>query len=168
MSASALPSLSSERPLRELQRDDRVHEPLLRAVVQVAHDAAARLVARGEQARARGGELVAAVGVGDRGVEQLGELRHALLGVGGRRLLAAPARRDHAPQPAVDDDRRPDADAHADAAGERRDRPSARSKSSIRAGRPVRRTVDVTLSPVERNRDPERQPRRAIPRWRRR
>ena len=49
-------------------------EPLLGAVVEVADDAAAGLVGGGEEARPRGDELVAAVGVGDRGRDQLGEL----------------------------------------------------------------------------------------------
>ncbi len=63
----------SERSLSELQRHDGVHQPLLRAVVQVAHHAAAGLVPFGEQTRPRGRELVTAVRVGDRGIEQLGE-----------------------------------------------------------------------------------------------
>jgi hypothetical protein len=100
----------SERSLSELERDDGVHQSLLRAVVQVAHHAAAGLVCLGEQTRPRGCELVTAVGVGDGGVEQLGELGHPLFGVGRRRLLARPARRDHAPEPAVHDDRRSDGD----------------------------------------------------------
>jgi hypothetical protein len=33
-----------ERPAGELQRHDRVHEPLLRAVVQIAYDSPALLV----------------------------------------------------------------------------------------------------------------------------
>jgi hypothetical protein len=41
-----------ERLLRELERDDRVHEPLLGAVVQVADDVSARFVARDEHAGA--------------------------------------------------------------------------------------------------------------------
>ena len=82
--------LLAERSLSELERDDGVHQALLRAVVQIAHHAAAGLVARGEQTRPRGGELVAAVGVRDRGVEQSGELSHPLLGVGRRCLLALP------------------------------------------------------------------------------
>ena len=97
-----------QRPLRELERDDRVHEPLLGAVVEVAHDAAARLVARGEHAGARRGELVAAVGVRDRGVEQR---RRTRPGAPPRRRAAAPprpARGDHPPEPALDDDRRAD------------------------------------------------------------
>ena len=46
-----------------------------------------------EHARARRGELVAAVGVGDRGVEQLGELRQPLLGVVRRRRRGPPRSR---------------------------------------------------------------------------
>ena len=89
----------------ELERDDRVHEPLLGAVMQVAHHAPARVIARGEDSGARRGELIPAVRVGDRGLEQLGEAGHALLGVVGRRLAVRPDRRQHAPGAAVDDDR---------------------------------------------------------------
>ena len=89
----------AERPLRELERDDRVDQALLGAVVEVADDPPARLVARGEHARAGRGELIAAVGVRDRRVEQLRELGQALLGVGGRQVLPFPARGDHAPEP---------------------------------------------------------------------
>ena len=64
-----------ERSLSQLGRHDRVHQPLLRAVVQIPHHAAAGLVSGGQQARPRGDELVTAVGIRDRGVEQLGELR---------------------------------------------------------------------------------------------
>ena len=70
--------LPAQRALRELERDDRVDQALLGAVVEVANDPPARLVARGQDAGARGGELIAAVGVGDRRVEQLRELRQAL------------------------------------------------------------------------------------------
>ena len=41
---SGLSVLLSERLLSELERDDRVHQALLCAVVQIAHDAAAGLV----------------------------------------------------------------------------------------------------------------------------
>ena len=42
-----------ERLLSQLERHDRVHQPLLRAVVQIPHDPAAGLVSGGEQARPR-------------------------------------------------------------------------------------------------------------------
>jgi hypothetical protein len=80
-----------------------VHQPLLRAVVQIAHHPAAGLVSRGEQTRPRRRELVTAVGIRDGSVEQFGELGHALLGVARRRPLAGPARDDHAPKPPVHD-----------------------------------------------------------------
>ena len=73
-----------KRSLGELERHDGVHEPLLGAVVEVADHAAAGLVAGDEQTRSRGEELLAAVGVRDRGLEQLRELADALLGVRGR------------------------------------------------------------------------------------
>ena len=83
----------AQRPLRELERDDRVDQALLGAVVEVAHDAPARLVARGEHAGAGGRELIAAVGVGDRGAEQLREMGEAFLRVGGRHVRALPSSR---------------------------------------------------------------------------
>jgi ABC-type sugar transport system substrate-binding protein len=66
-------------------------------------------------ASARGRELGAAVGVGDRGRDELGEALDALLGVRRNRLGLRGGGDHHAPQPAVDDDRasdgRPDAEA---------------------------------------------------------
>ena len=110
----------AERPLRELEREHRVHELLLRAVVQVAHDAPARVVARREQADAGRGQLVAAVRVGDRGVEQLGEPLHPLLRLVGRRPRCAHRAASTPHSAAVDDDghrdRRPDTGAARDVA----------------------------------------------------
>ena len=54
-------------------------QPLLSAVVEVALDAAPRLVGRSDHARARGGQLGAALRVCDRGRHELGELRQARL-----------------------------------------------------------------------------------------
>ena len=124
-------------------------QPLLRTVVQVAHDAAAGIVCLGEQTRPRSRELVTAVGVGDRGVEQLGELGHPLLGVGRRRLLAGPARRDRSPRAG-----RRRRSARRPPSGARwrwpaRSGAGAPSECSIRAGRSVRRTIAVTLCAVE-------------------
>ena len=83
-------------------------ESLLCSVVQVALDAPSAFVGRGDHAGAGGGELVAAVRIRDRGGEQFCELGQALLRVGGRLVMPSPACGDHAPQRAVDDDRRPD------------------------------------------------------------
>jgi hypothetical protein len=69
--------------LGELEGDDGMHEPLLSPVVQVADDAAAGLVGRGDQPRARGRQLVPAVRICDGRIDQLCEPRHPLLGVGG-------------------------------------------------------------------------------------
>ena len=52
-----------ERSLRELQRDG-VHEPLPRAVVQVAENTPPCLVGLADPSRASGGKLVAGVGAG--------------------------------------------------------------------------------------------------------
>src|SRR5689334_23473862 len=62
-------------------------EPLLRPVVQVALDPTARVVAGRDDARTRRGELCSAVGVADRGAQELGELLETLLGVGGEPLV---------------------------------------------------------------------------------
>ena len=90
---------------RERERD----QPLLRAVVQVALDRRRGLVGRGDQPGAGGGELGAALGVGDRGGDELGELRHARLGLA---PATAASRSTTAtidpPEPALDDDRRAD------------------------------------------------------------
>ena len=70
---------------RHLERDDGVHQPLLRAVVDVALQAPSGLVGGGDDARPRGGELRLRLGVGDRDGGQLGELGEADLDVGGER-----------------------------------------------------------------------------------
>ena len=67
--------------LGELERHDGVHEVLLGAIVEVADDAAASLVASCEETRSRGEELLAAVGVRERGLENFRELGNALLAV---------------------------------------------------------------------------------------
>src|SRR5262245_50567106 len=100
------------RALRKLQRDNRVEKALLCPVVEVTDDAAARLVARGDHARAGGGELIAAVRVRDRGVDQPRQLSQALLGTCGWLVSRLPARGDDAPDAVLDRDRR--ADRHVD------------------------------------------------------
>ena len=70
-----------ERLAGLLERDDGVHQPLLRAVVEVADDAAPLLVAGHDQPRTRRGEVRAGLEVRDRGRDQLGELGDARLGV---------------------------------------------------------------------------------------
>jgi hypothetical protein len=59
------------------------NQPLLGAVVQVAFYAAARIIGRRDDTGARGEQLVARGRVGDRGHDQVGEVRHPRLGVGG-------------------------------------------------------------------------------------
>ena len=146
-----------ERLLRTLERDDRVHEPLLGAVVQVPDDVSARVIACDEQPGARRGQLIAAVRVGDRGTQQFGEAGQPLLGVVGRWLAICPDRGQHAPCAAVDNDggRRP-----TDRTPARRAtspiRPVAAATSSRRAVPPVRRTVDVTFVPPSGKRSPIR------------
>ena len=94
-------------PERERERD----EPLLRAVVQVALDPAARLVGRLDDAHARRLELDPGVDVGDRLPDELGERAEARLGVAREGRAGGPGRHG-APQPPVDDDRRADRRPH--------------------------------------------------------
>jgi hypothetical protein len=119
---------------RELQRDHGVHEALLRAVVQIAHHPSAFLGGGGDDPSARCRELGAAVGVGDRGRDELGEVRDALLGV----------RRDSRPLTTI-----------GLATADRMPRrwtvsvtlPVTFAVSSIRAARPVRKTIVGRLCP---------------------
>ena len=71
-----------------------VHESLLRAVVQIAHHAAARLVAGGEQPGPGRGEMVAAVTFAIAVSRSSAKLRHPLLGVHRRRFSPRQFRRD--------------------------------------------------------------------------
>ena len=71
-----------QRLLRQLERDHRVDQALLRAVMQIADDPPALVVGRRGDARARGGELSARVQVGDRGRHQLREVGEPALHAG--------------------------------------------------------------------------------------
>ena len=134
--------------LGELEVDHDVDELLLGAVVEVAAEPAPLLVAGLQDAGARGRELLARVGVGERVGDQLGEAGDALLGVGGQ-AERAPVGGDHrAPQPAGDDDRRADRRADADRAqaaararprGRRSRRRAPGGRCAARAARPSRR-----------------------------
>jgi hypothetical protein len=73
--------------------------------VQIALDPPPRLVGGVGDARARRPQLRPAVGVGDRGRDELGELLHAALGVCEDRLRFAPAGEHHAPEAALNHDR---------------------------------------------------------------
>ena len=117
-----------ERAARELERDDRVHEPLLGAVVQVPLDPPARLVGGLDDPAPRCRELGGALGVRDRGRDQLGELRDARLRVRMDGFRALEGGDDDAPDTAGDDDRGGDRGARAQLA-----RGSARAGRSRRA-----------------------------------
>ena len=105
-SSSFAAHLRPRRQLRareaQLQRDG--HQALLRAVVQVALEPAALLVAHHHEPRARRDEILARLRAGDRERDQLAERAEAVLRVGRERLLAAD--RDGAPKRPGDDDRR--------------------------------------------------------------
>ena len=96
-----------ERAYGPLERDDREYESLLRSVVQVALDTAPRVVGGGDDASARGGERGTALGVGDRGGDELREAGQARLGFGAQRDAAA-AGDERAPETVFDEDRTAD------------------------------------------------------------
>ena len=157
---------------RELQRDDRVHEPLLRAVVEIADDAPALLVAGRHDARAGRGDLRAALGVRDRRGDEVGEAGEPLLGAG-RQRLGALRRGDDAPQTVLDDDRGADRAVDAGRAARcrrPRRRPSRAPSRSRPAPSPGRRSSHRARSarrPPKRPRTarapPGRPPRRSPP-----
>ncbi len=89
-------------PQLEPERD----EPLLGSVVQVALDPAPRLVGGGDDARSRRPQLGLALGVGDRGGDELRKSAQARLRSRRRRLVAGRRDDDHPPRPSLDGDRR--------------------------------------------------------------
>ena len=91
------------RTQRQRQRD----EALLGAVVQVALDAPAALIRCGDNPRARGHQLSPALRIRHRCRDQVGELRHPLLGVRRQWPLPGPDG-DQSPQPAMNVDRHRD------------------------------------------------------------
>ena len=94
-----------QRAARELQGDDRVHQTLLGAIVQVPLDPPAGLVGSLDDPAPRCGELGAALGVRDRGRDELREPRHACLGIRTDGVRVLEGRDDDAPGTAGDDDR---------------------------------------------------------------
>jgi hypothetical protein len=90
--------------LRGAHRQSERDQPLLGAVVEVSLDPAASLVRRRDDPPARGGELGAAVRIGDRGCDDVGELLQAFLDVD-RQWLVLGCDDDGAPETAVHDDR---------------------------------------------------------------
>jgi hypothetical protein len=93
--------------VRELEDEDRVDEPLLSAVVDVALQATARFVGGRQHASARRRERRPALGVRDRDGDEIGELRQAFFGAGRQDVGGRRGRQD-APDPSGDDDRRRD------------------------------------------------------------
>jgi hypothetical protein len=89
---------------REAQLQRHGDERLLRAVVEVALQAPALLVADHHQPGAGGDEIGARLGARHRQRDELAERGEAVLGLGRQRVLAAD--RDRAPQVPADDDRR--------------------------------------------------------------
>ena len=120
---------SRARASAQLERDR--DEALLRAVVEVALQPAALLVAGLDEARARGDQVRARLGAGDRQRHELAERAEPVLGLRRQRVLAGD--RDRAPQRAGDDDRRGRGRAVAGA--------EDRLGDLARAGRPSRRSA---------------------------
>ena len=81
-------------------------QPLLRAVVQVALEPPALDVPRLDDARARGGELLAGIGVRERLCHQLREVAQPLLEAVRQRLVGPGRRSQRTPQPSTDENRR--------------------------------------------------------------
>jgi integrase len=75
-----------ERAVRQFERDDRVHEPLLRTVVQIANHPPALLIGRRHDPRPGRRHLVPRFGVRDRRRDELGEVPQARLGIHRERL----------------------------------------------------------------------------------
>jgi hypothetical protein len=104
--------------------------------VEVALEAPAGGVAGLDDARARGGQLVARVGARERERDELGEALETLLGVRGERLLALRRGDQQAPYAPRDDDGRGD---------DRSVLPLARAPRDL--ARPVRGTMLESVSP---------------------
>ena len=98
----SLSSLRGDHAQPERDRD----EPLLGAIVQVALEPQALGVADLHDARPRGGQLLVGVGVGQRLGDQVGEVAEPLLEALGQGVVGGRHRRQHAPQPPADGDRR--------------------------------------------------------------
>ena len=101
--------------LGELERDDRVDQPLLRAVVQIANHAPALVVGRRHDPRPRGGHLRPRLGVRDRGRDEFREVLEARFGARGQRLGSGRVDRQRTPEPLPDKDRAADRGADAQA-----------------------------------------------------
>ncbi len=98
-----------ERALHEAQLQGERDEALLGAVVEVALQPPALGVARFDDARARGRELVVRVRVGERLRDEVGEVAEASLRARRERALVERGRDERAPQPARELDRSGDA-----------------------------------------------------------
>ena len=152
------------RVLLELRADhaqverDR-HEPLLRAVVQVALEPPALGVAGLDDARARRGQLLVGVGVRERLRDQLGEVAQALLDAVRERVGRPGPRGERAPEPPADGDRGRHRGAVAGALQLLGERPAR-----VRVLRPLRAAAaqhlrdDGVAVEVDRARDREPQP----------
>jgi hypothetical protein len=97
--------VSLEPSLQDRQLERGRHEPLLRAVVQVALDPSPRLVGRRHESRARRRQLLSGLGVLDRERHELGERGNSILGARRHRRARRPARRQGTPQMAAENDR---------------------------------------------------------------
>lgn len=99
--------------LGEREGEERVDEPLLGSVVEVALQPAAGLVGGRHDARARGGEVRLVFGACDRGGGELCELHEALLGADGQ-WGSGGARRQGAPDASFNGHGHDDSRSHAE------------------------------------------------------
>ena len=158
----------AQLPLGELQRDDRLYQPLLGTVVQVPLDPATRLVGRRDDPAARSRERGTALGIRDRGRDQLGELPEAGLGGGAGRFVLCPRGQDQAPGVSRDNDRRRECPADG-----RRRRAVRQPVASVNCGRGAQRAPPLAArrlrrrNPRQHGRPPPHPRRRARPRSKR-
>ncbi len=90
----------------QAQLERQGHEPLLRAVVQVALDPPALLVARLHDAGARGAQILARLRIREGLCRKFGEVRDPLLGILGEPLLIDAEENHRPPQASAEEDRR--------------------------------------------------------------
>ena len=161
-------SLRADHAQPERDRD----EPLLGAIMQVALEPPALGVADLHDARPGGGQLRVGVRVGQRLGDQVGEVAEPLLQALGQRIVGGRHRRQHAPQPPADGDRRGHAGAIADASHLSRRASRSRPHSVRRAagcrcgppsGRGCRRRAAASRRPESAARRPRSKRRRRSP-----
>ena len=106
--------------VRQLQRDDGMDEPLLRAVVEVTDNASSLLIRCGDDPGAGRDQLGPGRGVRHGSGDQLSEAREPVFGAGCKRLALIRAGDQRSPDASVDDYGRPDLGADTQSPDQRR------------------------------------------------